>query len=182
MKRFFVGLSILIAISIFHFSNPSFLGDTRQAAGVAFQNIFANGGAAEELVETIDLSEERLKPLPASPLELPQHKILISEVMYDPPGSDVEKEFIKLFNPNNFDVDLDGWSLKIAVSGGTQSSLAKIGSGEDRTIIEAGGFFIVGFNGYSLEPKADVKRSASLPNKPATVTLYNKIGGVADSY
>lgn len=104
-------------------------------------------------------------------------KILISEIFYDAIGGDAGKEFIELYNSGTGDVDLSGWSLK---RDGT--SLASIGSKpEDKKIIKAGGFFLIGLNSYAGTPTADLVRSASLPNTSATIALYDASGNLADS-
>ena len=97
--------------------------------------------------------------------------------------TDTGKEFIELYNPTNSDIDLKDWSLKITASGSqTPSSLAKLGSSkDDRTLIKSKRFLLLGFNGYSATPTADVKRSASLPNSSATISLTSDSGAIIDS-
>ncbi|MEK7076667.1 MAG: lamin tail domain-containing protein [Patescibacteria group bacterium] len=104
-------------------------------------------------------------------------RVLVSEIFYDAAGSDTGKEFIELYNDGNGDVDLKDWALQ---SNG--NSLGKIGSKpEDKTIIRAHAYFLVGLNNYSGAPPADIVRSASLPNTSAAITLLDASGATADS-
>ncbi len=169
---------------IFSSTQKSFLGDVSSASEQAFQNIFENGtqGESEELLETIDLNNpethkkhETAKPAPEP---APIYRILITEILFNPQGGDKGKEFIKLYNEENIDVDLAGWSLKMGTQ--DQTSLIKIGGGkEDKTIIKAKGEFLAGFNSFG--GVSDTKRSASLPNAGATITLNNKDNVIMDA-
>ncbi|MBI4085143.1 MAG: lamin tail domain-containing protein [Candidatus Liptonbacteria bacterium] len=104
-------------------------------------------------------------------------KILISEIFYNPAGSDAGKEFIELFNAGSQNVDLSGWSLK----NGT-NSLALIGSkSEDKKAVVPGGYFLIGLNGYNSAPSADVIRSTPLPNTTATINLYDSSVSLIES-
>ncbi len=107
----------------------------------------------------------------------PPKNIIINEILFNPAGGDAGQEFIELYNPNDIMVDLTGWSLRILATGGSGTSLAKIGGGKaDLTSIKNHGFFLIGFNGYSASPNADVKRSAPLPNDGAVIYLVNPEG------
>ncbi|MGB9848002.1 MAG: lamin tail domain-containing protein [Minisyncoccia bacterium] len=96
-------------------------------------------------------------------------KILISEILYDAKGTDVGKEFIELYNPNDIDINLIDWSLQLAKDNSTTTtSLLKIGK-NDLNIIKAHGFLLIGFNSYDAlnynNVQADILRlSYSLPN------------------
>ena len=106
-------------------------------------------------------------------------KILISELFYDAVGSDDGKEFVELYNTGTADADLSGWALRksdgspLAVIGGTTN---------DKVIIPAGRFFLVGFSSYSGNPAADIVRSASLAHTTTTtVGLYDASGVLVES-
>ncbi|MER3581550.1 MAG: hypothetical protein C4347_01745 [Patescibacteria group bacterium] len=58
---------------------------------------------------TIDLPQEFCKP-ENIPTQTSTTKILISEIMIEGPNK--KDEYIELYNPNNYDVELTGWSLK----------------------------------------------------------------------
>lgn len=103
--------------------------------------------------------------------------VLISEIFYDAEASDGGKEFVELYNNGLADADLKGWSLLNGAN-----SLAKFGSkSEDITIIKAGGYLLVGLNGYSGLPSADIARSGSLPNTSAQIILKDADGNQVDS-
>jgi len=42
-------------------------------------------------------------------------KILINEILPSPTGSDAEEEWIEIFNPNDFEVNLSGWKIQDTV-------------------------------------------------------------------
>ncbi len=106
-------------------------------------------------------------PLP--PLIVTSSKILISEISYNAEKSDEGKEFVELYNPNETDVDLIGWSLQIVKNNSTtSSSLASINK-NDFSVIKSHSFLLIGFNKYNASNynniEADIVRtSASLPN------------------
>ncbi|TSC82901.1 MAG: conserved repeat domain protein [Parcubacteria group bacterium Gr01-1014_19] len=116
------------------------------------------------------------EPVPA-PVPPPQPAIVdpvISEILFDAVGSDSGKEFIKIYNSNNTDLNLENWSLKNG-----DSSLVKIGSkSEDVLVVRANSYLIVGLSGNT---DADITRSASLPNGVATIVLINEAGAIIDS-
>ncbi len=42
----------------------------------------------------------------------PADHVIITEVLYDPPGKDVDEEWIELYNPTDIAVNLDSWTLQ----------------------------------------------------------------------
>ncbi len=106
-----------------------------------------------------------------SPPSLAANDVVISEVLFDAEGTDEGKEFVELYNPANQEKDLSNWSLRYSRgSATTTESLAVFGGsseGNDRTVIPAYGFLLVGLNGYDSSVfgiEADIKRSAVLLN------------------
>jgi len=102
--------------------------------------------------------------------------ILISEVMYDVPGSDAKGEWIELYNPTTASVDLSGWSLA------DNSRSFSLPSG---TIIQAGDYLVVArdttgfFNLYGFNP--DVSGlTLALSNSGDEVSLHNSTGSTVD--
>jgi len=110
-------------------------------------------------------------------------KIVINEILFNPMGSDAGKEFVELYNAGDFDIDLKNWSLRFMDDQSTSTnSLALIGSNaNDITTAPSHKYFLIGLNGYTGTPPADVKRSASLLNSSRTIILVNKEGAVVDS-
>ncbi|MCR4407064.1 MAG: lamin tail domain-containing protein [Anaerolineae bacterium] len=79
--------------------------------------------------------------------------VLISEVLYDPPGNDTGKEWIELYNPTASTVNLAGFRLGDAVNSGDYERLyqfpdgAQIGPGETLVIAQtAAGFRSLGYS------------------------------------
>jgi hypothetical protein len=104
--------------------------------------------------------------------------VVISEVLFNPEGSDEGREFIEFYNPQETAIDLNKWSLRYQLSGSTTSvSLTSFNSENgDKTIIPSKGFLLVGLNGYDAsfyeERIADVMRSRSLPNGGLEVKIF----------
>ena len=107
-------------------------------------------------------------------------RILISEILFNPEGSDSGKEFIELYNAGAEDVDLKDWALKYETAGANPTSLIKLGSSvDDHIIIPTEKHFLIGFSSsnstaYAFAP--DAKRTTALPNTAKTVFLLNKEG------
>jgi len=77
---------------------------------------------------------------PALPSPPPALKnILISEIQVA--GATAKDEFVELYNPNNVDVNLSGFSLKKKTSGGTESNL--VSSASFSGTITALGYFLI---------------------------------------
>lgn len=116
------------------------------------------------------------EPVPPPPTPAPEPVItspFISEILFDAVGADNGKEFIKIFNPNSSDLNLENWSLKNG-----DNSLIKIGSKpEDVLMIKAQSYLVIGFYGNT---NADLTRSASLPNGAVTIYFINDGGAMAD--
>lgn len=108
-------------------------------------------------------------------------KVLISEFLFDAEGLDAGREFVELYNLNENNIDLDGWKL-ILTKNETTDILVNFGSkSEDRTIISARSFLLVGLNGYDSANyngiPADVVRSVSLGQSDEyiySLGLFNK--------
>lgn len=108
----------------------------------------------------------------------PLSRVEFSEILVNPEGSDVGKEFITLVNRGERDVDLKGWLIQRAQSGGAQTTLVKIGSQSvDTTLIRANGRIAIGFNRNTT---GDMTRSVALQNSPATFFLVDSEGEVRD--
>jgi len=98
--------------------------------------------------------------------------ILISEILFNPAGSDEGKEFIELYNPSDNELDLAEWSLKYKKENTTSTvSLASFKSSshpEDKTLVKAKSFILVGLNSYDSAnyggKSADIIRTGALPN------------------
>lgn len=118
-------------------------------------------------------------PPPPPPASSSGGKILISEIFYDAVGADDGKEFIELYNTNANSADITGWALRKSDG----SSLAVIGQqANDKKIIPASGFFLIGFSGYSGSPSADAVRSASLAHTTTTrIDFYDANGALVES-
>lgn len=106
-------------------------------------------------------------------------KILINEIQTS--GVTAKDEFIELYNPNNVDVALGGFSLKKKTSTGTESNL--VSSPAFSGVIEASGFFLIapqknsdGTENYTGSATPDLRYSGatfSVANNN-TILLYNK--------
>ncbi len=100
--------------------------------------------------------------------------IIITEILYDAPTSDVTEEWFELFNPTDFDVNLTGWIVE-------DNYELFILSG----IIPSKGYFVVARNStafnllYGFEPDLDGSPLA-LSNSGDILTLYNNVSAEVD--
>jgi hypothetical protein len=90
-------------------------------------------------------------------------KILINEVELNPPGTDSGNEWVELYNPNSFAVDVSGYALS-TTAGATVTT--KIPA---ETMIGSNGYYIVTYSGQWLD------------NENESVTLANAAGVIIDS-
>ena len=88
--------------------------------------------------------------------------LLLNEIFPNPIGDEKMQEFIELFNPENFEVNLSGWTLSDASKDYSLSGLS-VGSGK-----------------YLLVRR--VESSIALNNGNETVTLTDPFGRVIDSF
>ena len=143
-------------------------GGISYAQGNSQQTVQDNSDSDGGIVNNTDTTTSTSEALPTQ--NTIDH-VLISEILFDASGTDEGKEFIELYNPNGQSLDLAGWSLREIVGDSTSStSLAVFKSHthpEDKTIIPAKGFLLIGMNGFdeSIYSKpADIIRAAALPN------------------
>jgi hypothetical protein len=91
--------------------------------------------------------EKKEKKKPKEEADAPYPKILISEVMVSSGGND-KWEYVELYNPNNFNVDLNGWYLQRKTAGASDwSSYATSALFEGKTIF-ANGYFLISRTGF----------------------------------
>lgn len=106
--------------------------------------------------------EENIPP-PKTPITYPDG-IVFDEIMPSPEGPDKEEEWIKLYNENDFSVDLTNWQV-----------LDKIGNTKSYTIpkgkISPKGFFVL------QRPKTGI----TLNNSGDALELKNPAGKIVDS-
>jgi len=98
--------------------------------------------------------------IPPAYAQLATH-LLINEAEMDPPGTDLGRQWVELYNPTNTTVNLSGWRLQ---SAGGSSTLLRSAS-----LVDAGGYFVITLPGISLLRRGD------------TLTLTNSEGTVLDS-
>jgi len=103
-------------------------------------------------------------------------KIVFAEVYYDTVGTDSKEEYIELYNPQSYTVDLSGWQIQ------DNQYTYTIPTG---TIIQANGYLVIarnaaGFNAlFGFNP--DVSGlTLSLGNSGDKLTLFNTTGAQID--
>ncbi len=112
-------------------------------------------------------------------------KILISEIQTE--GETVKDEFVELYNPNDSDVDLDGWLLKKKTSGGTESNL--VSASAFSGTLSVNGYFLItpqfnedGSPNFTGTETPDLYYSGRTYSFAAnnTILLYNPNGELVD--
>lgn len=104
-----------------------------------------------------------------------QHTLLLSEIQIA--GTTSTDEFVEIYNPNEFNVDLSGWKLTKMTATGTESTLVS----EFNQTIPAYGFYLVSHTNYDGEVPADTTyTTSSSVASNNSVLLYNPALEVAD--
>ncbi len=108
----------------------------------------------------------------------------ITEVIYDPDGSDEGRELVKINNPNSEEVNLGGYSLQYLGSDGDFTKIKKKNF-EINNKVPIQGIFKIGTNCHSDAPceNVDLSWSESLNNEKGTVFLVSNqepITGLSD--
>lgn len=94
-------------------------------------------------------------------------EIMITQLMYNPEGSDTGKEWVELYNPGEKDVLLQGYSLESG-DGSAENDWSLEWSGTSETI-RAKGYFLIGEEFSPVAP--DVVSNLDLQNGPDAVRL-----------
>ncbi|HRH31369.1 MAG TPA: lamin tail domain-containing protein, partial [Candidatus Paceibacterota bacterium] len=106
--------------------------------------------------------------------------IVISEIMYDPPGGDTNHEWIELENTGDTSVDISGWKL---FEGSSNHSLASVAGG---TQIAPHGFAVIADNAATFQldwPQMSgilFDSVFSLANAGETISIKDSTGVVID--
>ena len=105
--------------------------------------------------------------------------VIVNEVMADPMGSDVNQEWIELYNPGDAPVDVSGWQLRDCA---TQAWTLR----GTNLRVPAGGYLVVGMsNNATVNGGADVDLAYGnsafyMPNTVGAVLLYDGAGPSAN--
>ena len=95
-------------------------------------------------------------------------KVLISEVLLEADSS--KQEFVELFNPNDFAVDLAGWELRKKSASGADSVLVSSKKFSGR--IKAQGYFLISHPDFQTAFGADLSWSSSSYGLSKDNTVY----------
>lgn len=106
--------------------------------------------------------------------------VVITEVMYNPPGSDVGREWIEIYNNADQSIELTSGQKGWKVSDGSNHVLGST------LVLEPGAFAILASNPNALVPQYGsnthvVKTALNLNNTGATLSIINAQGGVVDT-
>lgn len=104
--------------------------------------------------------------------------ILISQIMLEQ-SSGAKYEFIELYNPNDYEIDLSGFSLKKKTSSGNESNL--ISAKNFQGIISAKSYFLISSPEFCQQIACDLEYSTSASlAKNNTVLLYDSEKNISD--
>ena len=93
------------------------------------------------------------------PLAYAADNIVISEVLYDPTGTDSGYEFVELYNPTSASIDISGWKVQ---SGGT--SWATTATLPSAQFIDPYSYYIIGDNETKIGIQLDFEDDITLQN------------------
>ncbi len=108
-----------------------------------------------------------------------QGQVIITEVLYDPSGTETGGEFVELFNPTGNTIAIGGWQLA------TKSSETDV-TFPSQSAIRPHAYFLVADKGWNLSmdmpgwPLADHEEAMTLTNDDAGVALKNN-GTIIDA-
>ncbi len=96
--------------------------------------------------------------------------VVISQVLYNPNGSDTDREAVELFNPTNNSINITGWTLR------TESK--DIDATIPNAVIKPNSYFLISDSGWETHknldwPSSDYEESISLSNTNAGVALID---------
>lgn len=115
-------------------------------------------------------------------------EVLISEIMYNPDGSDSGREWVELYNSGTTAVDLSGWQVEDLQDGQVSSSLpagTMLPAGEALVVTGSSAMFDAQWNsGGQTVPRVQVGNFPPLANSPTllneTVAIRNSAGIILD--
>lgn len=114
--------------------------------------------------------------------------ILITEVMYNPDGSDSGNEWIELYNAGSETVTLTAGSSGWKINDGSNHNLVDPADGDGRgsLVVAPGAVFVIASNPSQFMAShagsyTVIKSAISLPNSSATLSFLNNAGGVQDT-
>lgn len=107
--------------------------------------------------------------------------LVFSEILFNPQGNDNGKEFIELYNPTPYEIDVIDWSIKITKPNSTSTQSVLTFHSKDQTKILPYSFLLLGFANYyhPIKP-ADTIRSTFLPNDFESIVLLDQNNNVVD--
>ena len=88
--------------------------------------------------------------------------VVINEVELNPPGTDAGNEWIELYNPTNYSIDLEGW--RISTTHGATVTIVL----EEGAIIEPHGYLVISYWGQWLD------------NEGESIILRDRLGVIID--
>ncbi|MFA7365484.1 MAG: lamin tail domain-containing protein [Patescibacteria group bacterium] len=116
--------------------------------------------------------------MPYQELKAAELPILINQIMIGQNESS-KNEFIELYNPNDFDVDLKNYYLKKKTISGTESNL--VSSKNFVGVIRANKYFLISSKEYGQTIKADLSYSTTASMaKNNSIILYNESKETSD--
>jgi len=147
---------------------------------------FPATGQFQVTLVTSDDKGAASNPTTATVVVIPEPKILISEIQIES-AFNTKDEFIELFNPNNFNIDLNGFALKKKTFSGAESNL--VSPSRFTGIIATLGYFLItspdnntGNINYSGETYSIAKDNAILLYS-GNDNLLDKVGfGLANDF
>ena len=105
--------------------------------------------------------------------------LIISQVLYNPNGTDTDREAVEIYNPTNQTVNISQWFLRT-------KSYDKDLTFPNNTQIKAHSYFLASDSGWETHkneewPSADYEESLSLSNSDAGVALVDKNNNTIDA-
>ncbi len=114
-------------------------------------------------------------PFLASPTPTPNltgiaNHVVISEIQITGGSNNTDNDFVELYNPTNFAVNISGWKLRKRIASGIESSLDVIDGGK---LISAHGYFLWANTNFSINSDESTGSNITADNSVALLTSAN---------
>ncbi|QDT68257.1 hypothetical protein MalM25_11770 [Planctomycetes bacterium MalM25] len=115
-----------------------------------------------------------------------EDRVVISEIMYNPDGSDTSREWVELYNAGTHAVDLAGWRIEDVQDGQASAPLAStlLQPGAALVVTADAELFDAQWNATGQTPRLEVADYPTFANSPSpsneTIALRNASGVLVD--
>ncbi len=163
----------------FNWHTSSIINGTPKKENSSAYVVYSGGGGGSVSVRNSNGDNSSSNIQTTSP---PSSKILINEIQITGGSGKTDNDFIELYNPNNFEVNFNGYRLVKRTQGGRSDTSIK--SWTSDTLIPANGYYLWANNNYSdISASPDITTSATISSDNGIALRYGPedTGEIIDS-